>query len=234
MHTIGSVLGVLSMLMFVGGPLLAYLRVLPPLAGFGLMALGGLVGFLAATAAITGVISASSGPSLGFLGLPPALFMIYGIILGMSVPRINDISTDLEDPPAFDKAHSFPGNAGRDLSFPEDFAPQIESRYPTVQPLAVGKPADETFEAVKRVAESWPPLQQMHVDADTRTIEGFVETRMFRFHDDVVIRVRPLDAGSRIDMRSKSRDGQGDFGANAKRIGAFFDLLRGEMKEIQP
>ena len=234
MHTIGSIVGVLSLLMFVGGPLLAYLRVLPPLAGFGLMALGGLIGFLATTAALAGMIASSSGPPLGFLGLPPALFIIYGILLGMSVPRINDISTDLEDPPAFDKAHSFPGNSGRDLSFPESFAPLIREGYPTMQPLSVNKPADETFDAVRRIAESWEPLQQVHVDPDTRTIEGFVETRLFRFHDDVVIRVRPLDEGSRIDMRSKSRDGQGDFGANAKRIGAFFDLARSELKEVTP
>jgi uncharacterized protein (DUF1499 family) len=34
-----------------------------------------------------------------------------------------------------------------------------------------------------------------------------------------VIRVRPqADGSSRVDMRSKSRDGQGDMGVNAQRI----------------
>ena len=51
------------------------------------------------------------------------------------------------------------------------------------------------------------------------------ETGLFRFVDDVVVRVRPEGEGSKIDVRSKSRDGQGDFGANAARIRAFFDAI---------
>ena len=43
-------------------------------------------------------------------------------------------------------------------------------------------------------------------------------TRLFRFVDDVVIRVRPRGAGSVVDLRSNSRVGGGDLGANAERI----------------
>jgi uncharacterized protein (DUF1499 family) len=234
MHMATTALGLVSLLLFAGGPLLAYLRVLPPLIGFGLLALGGLVGLVATAAVLSTVAMGNPTPWLGLLGLPAALFILYGVLLGMSVPRINDISTDLEDPPAFDKAHSFPGNGGRDLSFPESYAPIIRQRYPALKPLAVNTPANETFDTVRRIAESWGPLQQVHVDPDTRTIEAFVETNAFRFHDDVIIRVRPLEQGARIDMRSKSRDGQSDFGVNAKRIEAFLDLVRSELKERTP
>jgi uncharacterized protein (DUF1499 family) len=49
---------------------------------------------------------------------------------------------------------------------------------------------------------------------------------LFHFKDDFVIEVRPSDGGgSRIEMRSKSRDGISDFGANARRIRAFFAML---------
>ena len=41
-----------------------------------------------------------------------------------------------------------------------------------------------------------------------------------------VIEVRPGDHGSVVAMRSKSRDGKGDIGANAKRIEALFAQLR--------
>jgi len=39
--------------------------------------------------------------------------------------------------------------------------------------------------------------------------------------------VRPRDGGSIVEMRSKSRDGKGDIGANAKRIESFFARLKG-------
>jgi uncharacterized protein (DUF1499 family) len=232
MPTAASILGIASIALFVGGPALAHFRILPPLAGFGILALGGLLGLIATGHTLSVFLTSGTPPWAGVLGLPAALFIIYGVILGMSVPRINDISTDLDDPPAFAKAHSFPGNGGRDLGFPAGNAALIRSRYPTVKPLAVGAPADETFETLCRRAESWGPLRQIHIDPDTRTVEAFVETTLFRFHDDIIIRVRPVEHGTRIDMRSKSRDGQGDFGANAKRIQAFFDYLRTEMKEL--
>jgi uncharacterized protein (DUF1499 family) len=38
------------------------------------------------------------------------------------------------------------------------------------------------------------------------------------FRDDVVIRVRPIAGGARLDIRSASRYGRNDFGANAERV----------------
>ena len=46
-------------------------------------------------------------------------------------------------------------------------------------------------------------------------------TAIFRFVDDIAIRVRPTASGTVVDVRSKSRDGRGDLGANAERIRAF-------------
>ena len=62
-------------------------------------------------------------------------------------------------------------------------------------------------------------------DPKTRTIEGVATTRLFHFQDDFVIQVRPASGGSEVEMRSKSRDGKGDVGANYKRITAFFRTL---------
>jgi uncharacterized protein (DUF1499 family) len=50
-------------------------------------------------------------------------------------------------------------------------------------------------------------------------------TPTFRFVDDFTVRVRPSGSGSEIDVRSKSRDGQGDLGTNARRIRKFLDLF---------
>jgi uncharacterized protein (DUF1499 family) len=56
-------------------------------------------------------------------------------------------------------------------------------------------------------------------------IEATATTPLLRFKDDVVIRVTSRGNGSRIDMRSKSRLGKSDLGANAKRIRAYFRAL---------
>ena len=48
----------------------------------------------------------------------------------------------------------------------------------------------------------------------------------FGFKDDIVVRVRPEGAGSRVDVRSMSRVGLSDLGANAARVRAFLARLQ--------
>jgi uncharacterized protein (DUF1499 family) len=48
-------------------------------------------------------------------------------------------------------------------------------------------------------------------------------TFLLRLPDDVTVRVRPRADGARIDVRSVSRIGRHDLGANAARIRAFLD-----------
>ncbi len=56
-------------------------------------------------------------------------------------------------------------------------------------------------------------------------IEATDTTLWFGFKDDVAIRIRPDGSGSRIDVRSVSRVGRSDLGANARRIRAFLELI---------
>ena len=60
--------------------------------------------------------------------------------------------------------------------------------------------------------------------ADGR-IEATDTTRFFGFKDDVVVRVKPEGAGSRVDVRSLSRVGKSDVGKNASRIRAYLSAL---------
>ena len=63
-------------------------------------------------------------------------------------------------------------------------------------------------------------------DPSAGLMEAMATSRLFGFHDDIAIRVRPeADGTSRIDVRSKSRDGQGDLGVNAARIRTFVAAL---------
>jgi uncharacterized protein (DUF1499 family) len=62
-------------------------------------------------------------------------------------------------------------------------------------------------------------------DRTTGLVEAMVETAFFKFKDDVIVRLTPVDGGTQVDMRSASRVGQSDLGANAARIEDFFDAL---------
>jgi uncharacterized protein (DUF1499 family) len=57
-------------------------------------------------------------------------------------------------------------------------------------------------------------------------IEATATSLFYGFKDDVVLRIKARDGGSRLDMRSMSRVGRSDVGANAARIDAFFAKLR--------
>jgi uncharacterized protein (DUF1499 family) len=220
-------ISLVAVLLLVVGPLLAFLGVVPGFVGFITFALGALVGFLGVVA---GIIRALRGqPRVGLtavaLGLLAILVVLFPAFSAGSHPRINDISTDLEDVPAFTQAASQPENKGRDMGYPGEFKPIVREGYPGLKPLRVSAAPDAVFEKAVALAREQPRWQVTAVDAQARTFEGMVETGIFRFRDDFVVRVRPEAEGTRVDMRSKSRVGKGDLGANARRIEQFLQGL---------
>jgi uncharacterized protein (DUF1499 family) len=220
-------ISLLAVLLAVLGPLLAFTGLLSGLYGFFLYGLGALVGFIGAVA---GIITALRGrPRNGLaavgLGLAVTVVVAFPGFASGGRPRINDISTDLDDVPAFTQAGSLPENQKRDMRYPEEFKPVVREFYKSLKPLSVSAPPDEVFQKALALAREQPGWQVTAVDPQARAFEGFVETRLFRFRDDFVVRVRPDGTGSRVDMRSKSRVGKGDLGANAQRIGLFFEAL---------
>jgi uncharacterized protein (DUF1499 family) len=148
--------------------------------------------------------------------------------LARGVPPINDITTDPDDPPAFVAVVPLragtpnpPGYAGPQV------AAQQRAAYPDLQPLVVALPVKDTFARAHRAAQAlgW---EIVGVDAAAGRLEATATTTWFGFRDDVVVRVLPAGTtGSRVDVRSKSRIGRGDAGANAKRIREFLALMKG-------
>jgi hypothetical protein len=69
-----------------------------------------------------------------------------------------------------------------------------------------------------RVAKGWAIVSE---DQATGTFNATATTFWFGFRDDVAVRVRAEGEGSVIDVRSTSRVGLSDLGANAARIRAF-------------
>ena len=220
-------LGIAAVVAFVVGPLLAHLGAVPALGGFGLFALGGLLGIVAT---VVGVFGALRGGGVGVGLVCGALVTVVFLISaagGGKVPRINDITTDTTNPPQFVAAGSIPANQGRDMTYPgPSFAEQQRAGYPDLAPLPVTGSPDDVYKRVVTVARQVPTWQLTRNDAAAHTIEGVDTTWLFQFKDDFVIEVRPQDGGSVVQMRSKSRDGKGDVGANAARITALFAQLR--------
>jgi uncharacterized protein (DUF1499 family) len=96
--------------------------------------------------------------------------------------------------------------------------------YPDLGPAILNTPPPHAFEqALATVrAMGWDLVA---ADQKAGRIEATDTTFWFGFKDDVVIRVRPSEGGSRIDVRSLSRVGGGDVGTNANRIRAYLRKL---------
>lgn len=136
-------------------------------------------------------------------------------------PRINDVATDLEDTPSIE---------GR-REMRESFKAVIRARYPELRPLHTRLSPEDTYEVALDVAQGWPRWKITREDAAQGTFQGVATTAVFRFQDDFVVRVRKSDGGSRVDMRSKSRVGRGDIGANAARIQKYLRALGRRLEE---
>lgn len=77
--------------------------------------------------------------------------------------------------------------------------------------------------AVEAVEEMGMEITGQNKDAGR--IEAVATSTWWGFKDDVVIRVNRFTSPIEVDMRSRSRQGESDLGANAKRIRAFYVAL---------
>ena len=215
--------------LFFLGPLGAHLDVVPPLGGFIAFALGGIIGLFNSIAGIIIFRRGARQRALVILALSeiPALALVFGSLGGVGKPAINDITTDLAEPPNLIYAMSRPANHGRDLVYPEEFKDQVSAAYPDLKPLHFDEKPDPVFARALELARSRPDWEIDSVNESAHVFEGVATSRLFKFQDDFVVRVRPEESGSGsvVDMRSKSRDGKGDLGANAERMKRFLDDL---------
>ena len=92
---------------------------------------------------------------------------------------------------------------------------ESSTSYPSSKPSSSSPALEATAEA-RENEES--PLAELE-------LAPLLEEDGFAFEDEVAIRVTETDTGARIDMRSRSRLGQIDRGANARRIEAFLSAL---------
>lgn len=198
-------------------------------AGAG-MAAGGFLATVSALAALllnrkhadvsVGRRAIASGIVGVVLLAPPVGLMVSA----RGYPPINDITTDLENPPGLLAPDEEGGLSA--VSFPDAFkTPSLEA-YGDLQPITVSLGAETAFAKVAAVARElgWSVVAE---DPDAGILRARVESRVFRFVDDITVRVIARDRRSVIDVRSRSRDGRSDIGANAARIRQFIAALDG-------
>lgn len=141
-------------------------------------------------------------------------------------PPIHDITTDTEEPPQYRAVLPLRADAPNPTAYRgEAIARQQRAAYPDIQPLVLGVPPPQAFERALDTARrlGWDIVAG---DAAAGRIEATDTTFWFGFKDDVVIRIRAADGGSRVDVRSLSRIGVGDAGTNARRIRRYLNTLR--------
>ena len=138
-----------------------------------------------------------------------------------SVPVIHNISTDTIEPPVFNKLIAIREAEGANpLAYDaEVLAAQQQAAYPEVKTLVSSRPTKVLFNQAMIVLQDLG-LEIVNEDTAAGMIEATATTFWFGFKDDVVVRVRSTVNGSIVDVRSVSRVGQSDLGANAKRIRA--------------
>jgi uncharacterized protein (DUF1499 family) len=224
-------LGALGVFDAVLGPVLIHAGAIRPMAGFLFFASGLLFGLLALVLSpfalrATRAGNGRTGRGLAWLGLACGAALVAVVFLSRQgagdVPAINDITTNLDDPPAFP---ADPAGAGRDMSYPADFAPQVREAYPDLMTIRVSSEPAQALGLAEQTARElgWEVVSS---DPAAGTLLAQDTSRVFRFVDDVVVRVRPGEGGGAlVDVRSKSRDGRGDMGVNAARIRRFAERL---------
>ena len=133
---------------------------------------------------------------------------------------IHDVSTDTDNPPRYIAVMPLRKDAKNSTEYNAKTAALQKKTYPDIAPALLEVPPAQTLQRAERAARAmgWDIVA---VVPDELRIEATATTLFFGFKDDIVIRIAPNASGSRLDVRSLSRIGGSDLGANAKRIRAF-------------
>lgn len=166
------------------------------------------------------------------------------LFAGLSVPAIHDISTDLADPPSFrvltlrpDNLDAVPGESDakmKGMSPQQRWVVLHQKSYGDVRSVRINEPVPNVIAKAERLAKArgWDIAVSQPEEG---RLEATETSALFRFKDDIVLRVRPTDTGegSVVDMRSVSRVGVSDLGVNAKRVRSFLADLTGTVTAVR-
>jgi len=101
--------------------------------------------------------------------------------------------------------------------------------YPDLLPKPYQAKKDRVFDAALQAVGRMPRWTLVSTQPELGSIRAEANTMLFRFVDDIVIRVTEQGDGTVVNVRSASRIGRGDFGQNARNIRAFFAEMDRQM-----
>jgi hypothetical protein len=152
-------------------------------------------------------------------------------------PPIHDISTDLEHPPAYVAIARLRGAGTNAVAHGgAEVARRQSASYPDVRPLIVAAPPDRTLALAADTAraQGWTVVAQDLGFGNLGRLEATDATLWFGRVDDIVVRIVPHPVGSRVDVRSSTRDDAADGGRNAQRIRRFLAFLAERARAEEP
>lgn len=145
---------------------------------------------------------------------------------------VNDVATNRKAPLDFVAARADQSEA--DWRYSEEDASLQERVYPGVRNLYVVLTADEAYQQGLEIAREmgW----EVHTERpEAHEFEAYAPSPIFRFVDDVIVRFHEgpycvFSAHARcwstaVDLRSRSRVGESDLGANADRVCTFLEQI---------
>lgn len=213
---------------------------------FSLLRWGAWTGIAVGVLSVLGLVLAMVRRRLRDAGFLAVAVLLCGAVVvpirglqsdAQAYPPIHDVTTDLADPPQF---AAIPPRVYDPLRVParseemEAMTPQQrwrayhEQAYGDLSTLELGLAPANALAAAEAVARDmgW---EIVATDPSAGRLEATATTAWFGFKDDVVLRVHPAaGGGSEVDVRSVSRIGISDLGANAKRIREFLERLEME------
>ncbi len=149
----------------------------------------------------------------------------------LTLPAINDVTTDFNAPPNYEVLAQKRSIWANPVIYPgETFSIKQKIAYPHIQPMVLERSVKEAYDLVKDAVRrlGWKVVANQAPERGGASgwIEATHKTLIMGYVDDVVVRVSGDDQGARIDVRSSSRFGKHDFGNNALRIDTLFSEVR--------
>lgn len=161
------------------------------------------------------------------VGLAAAWAPAQWLLATRASPRINDITTDTVNVPAMVVTLQMRRGAPNPAPYPGKEAAALQhAAYPDIAPILLNLSPKDAFHRVDEVAMSmnWEVVARAPEEGRYEAVDT---SEWFGLQDDIVVRIRPEGTtGSRVDIRSKSRVGESDFGLNAQRIRTFREKLK--------
>jgi hypothetical protein len=167
--------------------------------------------------------------------VPPAIYAAKAAVS----PGLVDVTTDRVDPPQFTVARSERGAGANPLRYDPALAARQQAVYPKIYPLLTDATPEEVHKLILSLVKErrWRLVADMPLtvpETEGRApvrfpvgrIEAIDKSMLLGLEDDIAFRISDVDGRTRVDMRSASRYGSIDFGANAERVESFLEDLR--------